>query len=329
MPPKAPLSAEEADRIRALAQAVASGNLYRTLNVSRRATKAEIERTYREFVVWGHPDRFFSRDSGELKQVIEDNFVAVTRAFKTLSDEHRRAAYEAEFVKQGGKLPEPDETTPPAHEVSFQRGGPRPAMKAAEPPPPPPPLKRVNPVVEKMKQQVAAQLSKARGYFDAGKEDYDAGRYGKAEASLYLAMKCDPNNSEYAALYKDASARARSARIATHLQQAEQAEQYGSYRDAILHLQKVVEADPPDGLPWFKLATLVQKQDGDDRAALQHLRKAVQKEPHNLEFRLALGDVYVGLGMGANAVREAQAALAIDARSAAAKALNTKAKALK
>ena len=57
----------------------------------------------------------------------------------------------------------------------------------------------------------------------------------------------------------------------------------------------------------------------DKRGALGHLRDAVSKTPKNLDYRLALADLYAELNMGLNAKREYQMVLQLDRKNQRAK----------
>ncbi|MFN7144337.1 MAG: J domain-containing protein, partial [Myxococcota bacterium] len=96
-----PLTSEEEGRIRALSRARTDGTLYDVLGLRSDATGEEIEAAYYELARQWHPDRFYSRDTGELGSAIEENFVAATRAFRTLRDPLKRQAYHRELGIQG------------------------------------------------------------------------------------------------------------------------------------------------------------------------------------------------------------------------------------
>lgn len=339
MAAKTPLTDDERSRLAALRAAAAAGNYYALLGVKRNATNEEVAAAYQGFVKSWHPDRFFARDVGPLSLDIEDNFVAVTRAYRTLMDKRLRSAYEAEFTKNGGVLPEPDRTvtdhaepepaagaTPPAHEVVIGKdhAGKR-QIKHGNAPPAPPKVP-IPPILDAMKKRAAEQLKQARDYFVAGKTNFDAGQYAKAESSLYLATRYDPGNQEYQDLLKKAVDLSRKQRVTSFLAMAEQAEQYGNHRDAMAQFRKVLEADPEHATALFRLARLVRTHDDDEREAIQLLRRAVLKEPKNVDFRVALAEAYVDLDMAVNAQRELAAAFDVDPKHAGAKALQQKLK---
>lgn len=314
------LTPQEAERIRAIARARTSGTLYALLGVAPDATGESIERAFHGLAREWHPDRFYSRDAGDLSTALEENFVAITRAFQTLRDPVRRAAYNRE-AKIDVAPPEPaTATTTSGHEVAFSRKA-TPPPPAAPPPPPAPPKHRATPAVEKIRQQITERISRAAQYYEAGKADFKDGKYAKAESSLYLAVQFDPKNDEYRDLLAKTTAKSKELRSKQYIAQAEQEESYQRIKEAISLYTKAIECDPPDGLAYFRLSALVRVQDQDDRAALGWLRKAVQKEPNNATYRLALAEMYDALGMGTNALREAQAALEADPKLEAARQL--------
>ncbi|ESL07183.1 DNA-J protein [Trypanosoma rangeli SC58] len=68
---------------------------YRTLGVKRRATQEEIRRAFRSAAVQAHPDK--PSGSVELFQTLQT-------AYEVLSNEKKRALYDAELAKQRSKL---------------------------------------------------------------------------------------------------------------------------------------------------------------------------------------------------------------------------------
>jgi curved DNA-binding protein CbpA len=88
-----PLGADEIEGIEAFAKACASGTFYDILGVDPASSAEAINTAYHQIARQWHPDRFYSRDTGDYTAQIEDNFVAATRAFRTLRDAGKRAAY--------------------------------------------------------------------------------------------------------------------------------------------------------------------------------------------------------------------------------------------
>lgn len=352
--PRRPLTEEEAASIDAMTSARINGTHYDVLGIQPTATPAEIEAAYHDQARKWHPDRFYSRDAGHRKSPIEENFVAATRAFHLLRDPTRRQAYHREAgieVKPPAHTsnpPTPHTSIPPGRSPGPSLSPPAPLGRrgvtggdasvgghrvyeagivrsptgpAAAPPPPSPPKPRVPTAVDKIRQQIGEQVARARSYFEAGMADFEAGRFAKAESALYLAMKFDPQNPDYVPHYEQAAARAREGRSKGFIAQAEQEESFGRLKEARGWYQKAVECDPPEGLAFYRLANMLRTQDQDSRGAVANLRKAVAKEPQNVLFHLALGELYESLKMTALALREAQAALDADPKSAAAKAM--------
>ena len=312
------LTPQEAERIRAIAKAQASGSFYGVLGVSPDASADAVERAFHGLAREWHPDRFYSRDTGELGPLIEENFVAITRAFHILRDPVKRAGYNRENKIEVKPEAPP---TPGTHEVAFNTERARRPPVAAPPPPPPLPKYKATPAVEKIRQQISERLVKAAQYFEAGKSDFQEGKFGRAESALYLAVQFDLQNETYQAMLAKASAKSKELRAKQFISQAEQEESYQRIKEATALYTKAVECDPPDGLAYYRLAMLVRHNDQDDRAALNWLRKAVQKEPNNVAYRIALAEMYEGLGMVTNALREATAASEADPKSDAAKKL--------
>jgi len=338
---RTPLTPAEHEAIDRLSRLVREGSLYTLLGLDQRATRDDVETAYRTAVREWHPDRFFSRDAADRMEAIEDNFVEITRAYKTLRDNTKRGVHDAELCSRGVSVPESGVAREErvGFEVQIERrptaaGAARPtismaqplgaaAPRAAEPQPAPPaPAQSLAAAAAARRRgQLSEQLARAADYYKAGLEDFNAGRFSKAESSLYLAMRYDSRNATYSDLFKQTQIKAKQARAGTFVNLGIQAEQFGSAKDALTNYRKAVECEPEEGVAYFRLAKLVRSQEEDTREALNLLRKAAMKEPKNAEFRLALAELYVELKMEQNALREAQAAAEADPKNDRARAL--------
>ena len=327
---KKPLTVDEISQIEAMNRSAIDGTMYAVLGVPIGTLADEVEKAYHDIARRFHPDRFYSRDVGIHAAMIEENFVAATRAYRTLRDVNKRSAYDRE-LRDSGRMPKvsaapappaPPEPAKPAHEARFT---PRSSMPPPPPPPPPEtPKPRAPSAVDKIKQQLSGQFSRAKSYYDAGKADFDAGNFAKAESALYLAVQFDPKNASFQDLLQRAVACAAEVRVKGWIVEAERLEQYGKQKEALALYKKAAEAEAPEGRVYFRLATLVKECDDDARAALQMFRKAVQKEPKQVKYRLALAEQYFALGLRQNALREAQAVLELDPKNEVARALAKK-----
>lgn len=358
------------DEIRLIREVAGAKHFYDALGIPADSDRNAIENAYRVYVREWHPDRFYSRDTGDLTTIIEANFIEVTRAYDTLRDERKRHQYDQELLQSGAfparaassvpprPAPRPAQpgpsgqrnTLPPevesgAYEVSIKPGGTAvrmpgmntlppvaPAGSAAQPAgaaPIPDAYRAASPMaaaIARMKQQAADQQGKATTFYQQGKADLEAGRFSKAESSLYLALKIVPNNKEIQDLHQRAVAGARQQRAVVLIAQAEQEEQYGRPKEALVLYEKAVELDPMDGKPFYSLARLRKAAGEHDspKELMQLYKKAAARSPKVAAFRLALAEMYAVLDMTANAHREAQAALELEPKNEAARALSWK-----
>lgn len=327
---KRPLTPEELGEIQRYSRVAGQGTHYDLLRVDQAAAADEVATAYNDYVRAWHPDRFFARDVGESRAVIEENFVNVTRAFRVLKDERQRAAYDRE-LEASGQRPERFPTKSQveeefAHEVAVSRSGGKVSVQtvgstASSSPPPPPPVRQAPQAVQRVQAALSSQFSKARQYFETGKAEAAQGHWARAESSIYLATRYDPKNAEYQAFHKEVARKAREGRAAQFLALAEQAESYARYKEAIDNLRKAVECDPPTGAPWFRLARLLLTSEDDHRGAADALRKAVAKEPGNVAYRFALAEVFERAGLRQNALREARVVIEADPRHEGARAM--------
>ena len=171
-----------------------------------------------------------------------------------------------------------------------------------------------------LREAVGQNQGKAQAHFEEGKREYESGHYIKAASSLYLATQFDPGNAEYRTLNDEAQQFARNMRALQFVNQAENAEGYGNWREALDFYQKAVECNPSEGLAYYRLAQLLYKKGDDTRGAVKQFRAAVVREPESTKFRLALAEIYMVVEMPRNAEREYQKILELQPDNGAAKA---------
>jgi len=349
------LSEQEIQDLRDLARQCEDATYYDVLGVDDDATDPQLKKAFYDLSRRYHPDRYYRRDVELHRELIEKVFTGITTAYEVLRDPLDRQRYDREVVvkvrrrqtveaeRRGSRVEEVGADQIPEHEIAFavpegrQRiadeeesssdgaevsadevsdEGAKPRKKRRRkrqrrgPPGP----------ADVLRDRLIDQLARAKRYYEAGKEDMDAGHWLKAAGALYLAVKFDPRNPEYRALHEEAQRRANQTRAAQYIALAENAESYRNIREAVLNYQKAVECEPDEGLAFYRLAELLRAFEEDPRGALCNYRRAVEKEPGNIRYRMALGNMYSELNMKNNAVREFQAVLRMDARHAEAKA---------
>jgi cytochrome c-type biogenesis protein CcmH/NrfG len=330
------LKAEELEALNALSEKLKKGDWYDLLGIGGEFTDGELKRAYYDLSRRYHPDRFYRRDISGHEELVESVFAGINKAYNVLRNTTERRRYDETRAKEGISRPAPKpppkapESTPDATakvvemNVGRRRGeslekpeAEKPAARTARTAPKP--KRPVPPHVEKLRRQIAQRLAKARKYYQTAQEEMEAGQWVKAAASLYLACQYAPKNEEYKKLHAEVSVKASEARVTQFMAEAANAMTYNNVRQATYAYEKAIEYDPPEGAPWFHLAELLMKFEDDDRGALAHFRKAVEKEPENLKYRMALAEQYIKLDLKKNAKREFQYILEQDPKNAAAK----------
>lgn len=311
MPPRTPLTDAEAGNLRALHRTAATGTHYDVLGVAPSATRAEIEAAFHAFARSWHPDRFFSRDLGDLALSLEEVFVAATRAFRVLGDAAQRATYDRSLV-ESGRMPRAQASSPaPA--------APRPAGVAPVGAPLPPRPRSA--AFQQVQGQVMERIQKARALVKQAREDMAAGQWTRAESNLKLALGWDPQDPEAKALMDQTTRQANVQRAKVWMAQAESEESIGRNREALVLYKRVAETEPDDAAFWLKLGRLCVSVDQDDRGAINAFRKAVLASPQDVESNLALAEAYLRVGLTAPAKRCAETVLAVDPKNSLAKGM--------
>lgn len=168
-----------------------------------------------------------------------------------------------------------------------------------------------SPVVDALKAPIIERLKKARSFFKLGEADVAANEWSKAARNFKLAMEFDPRNEEYKKRFVEADAKGRRQQAEKQIELAKKAEGFSSTKEAFFHYHQAVGFDPPMGEPFYRLGKIIQSNGNDNKGALTYFRKAVDKDPQVIEYRLALATVYEALAMKLNANREFKAILAL------------------
>ena len=181
------LDVDEQAHLRELAATLERRDHWALLGLDGRATTADIKRAYFAASKRYHPDRYFGKNLGEYRGLLEKIFGAVKRAYDTLSDASARAEY---AVRQ-----------PPPIELDLESPAPvedRAARLEA----------RRQEILEERRQRrvgvtaaavVGGNVRKAREMHDAGVVQLGLGQAQAAVRSFRLAVTYDPVNADYKA----------------------------------------------------------------------------------------------------------------------------------
>jgi len=337
------LSTEERKAIQRLNDLAASGNYYALLGVSRLADTNHVRRAYYDLSRQWHPDRFYRKSIGFYKEMLDSVFVSITKAYSVLTDAARREEYDrenGELLDRTANLshldePGPEDEDEPPEEAAIYEVA-RSWFKAPEknasavtsskrttPTESHLTRKRKMPVpgVEKVRQQIKEMVTKARMHHDEAVAAAADGNWVKAQSAIYLSQRYVPTNPLYKKLHDEYAPKARQQLAQQAIQAAEAAEGYHNVKGAAQHYERACAFDPPIGLPFFRLAMIKRADEEIDEKEIQRLfRVAVEKEPSNVKYRMALAEYYYAQGNKAAARREYQMVLRVQPNHAEAKA---------
>ena len=297
------LTQEEITQIQKIYDIIERRDFYQLFNVSKHASVDEIKKSYYSTSRQWHPDRFFRKNTGEYASRLEKIFIGINQAFGILSNIEERTLFDKQYVTETPKA----ETTSSTSTFAQHRRRRNVPKKSAE-------ERKVHTgkkdaILERVRSQVDGAKQKAHMFFTQGKEHLEADKPMEAAAALHVAYKLEPENEEYKSLYKEARKLAREKKAMTLFTQAESAENYQNYQDAIRLYKEALEYEINDARAYARLAYLIEKLEPDVRESLRLMRIAVQKAPNNPEYRCILAEIYAREGMERNARREFNEAL--------------------
>ncbi len=341
------LNGSEQDALIRLWETAQEGDHYAMLGVRDDAERADIQRAYHTLSRQWHPDRFFRKELGTFREKLDAVFIAITDAYRTLSNDTARRAYDIERESDPRRrsrrrsrssssassapseaaeaLAREDAERARSRRSSLAEGraagrarrttrledgasAPRPEAPAADAARP----ATLNKAMAEMRMKMRGQLRRARELYEEGKAQLEAGNPLRASTALTMATSFDPRNEEYKALAAQAQRAARKIQAKNFVQLAESAEGFANLREAIANYQKAVEYEVDDARPYYRLGMLIRKVDDNSRGALDLFRIAVTKDPQNIEYRMALGELYAEFGLKVNAQGQFKRILEID-----------------
>lgn len=310
-----PTELAELDR---LAAAASRNDWAALLGVPLRADKKAVQAAYYNLSRSWHPDRFFRKEMGPEGPRIEKVFLAITEAYRVLTNDAERTAWELSqpFASTAAPVPTGTSDGRTRSEDPFAAARARAAQQAAGAGAP----RASTAAVQKLKAEMVERLKKARQYYLAGKADAEANNPVKAQSLLALALSLDPKNDEYKALHDKVAKDARRVQARSFVQAAENAESYGQAAQAREQYQLAVDYGIDDPRPYFRLAQYILKSEEPDRKlALKYLREAVIRAPDNIDILSLLGEVYTALDLRINAIGQYERILKLDKNHAGAK----------
>jgi hypothetical protein len=96
-------------------------NLFEVLGVDSDADVATLRRGYFERSKLFHPDRYFNKNIGHYKKLLEHIFQWVSAAFKFLKDDRKREAYRQRLLQGGSPEQQPTPAQPPRQPVKTEQ----------------------------------------------------------------------------------------------------------------------------------------------------------------------------------------------------------------
>ncbi len=275
---------------------------YKMLRVDRRADPKEIKRAYFGVSKEFHPDTFFRKSIGSYKSKIEAIFKRISNAYEVLSNEQKRAAYDATL---------PYEPTP--EEIEEQKR--KQDLKQRDEH-----LKEERRKRLMRRMPIGRQKAKARRHLEEAIRHKQEGDLLQAANSAKIALVLDPDNDEIQRLHDEVNPKASEMRATKEFKRGQGEESMGRQEEALEAYLRAIEANPSDARPMLHAATLLLELNRDLRQGLTFCRMAKQLEPDNTKIVLILGRIYVAMGMHKNAVRELSQYVAenpLDERTAA------------
>ena len=160
---------------------------------------------------------------------------------------------------------------------------------------------------------VLARQRRARGFFESGVKQMEAGTWLAAAASFKLAITFDETDAEYQRRYEEAVDKSRSQTGEGYFKRALFEESVGRLDAAGQLFARAADVFPC--APYLQKAARAMLWAEDLNKAKEYATKAVQVDPTSADARLSLARVCLAAGLKKNARREVDMALRLDPKS--------------
>lgn len=134
----------------------------------------------------------------------------------------------------------------------------------------------------------------------------------KAVSLLERVCELDPSNGEVENALEKVRTKATGSLVSSYVRQGNYEEHTGNFRQAAESFLKALQYRNDDHRLMIKVASNLLKGDGDLKKARGLARRAIGLKPEVGEYRLALAEIYLKLGMEPDALGELEAAHRLD-----------------
>lgn len=284
------------EEILALDAKIASNNLFEFLGVPSGAPADEVRAAFREASRKFHPDKYFGKNLGSYRPMLDRIFRRLVEANQTLTDPERREQYLAAnpFVRAAARSstgsnaafkPEPKSETEEARDSERRQ--------------------------RLARHPYLARTTKVQEYLAKAKEHAAKQEYSQAVTHLNHATQIDPQHAEVKALMIEVRKGADLVRSESSFQHALEALQRGDDDLALQALRVSVNANPLNFKAAHKASILLEKR-GEAREAATFASKAVEGAPKNVEYRVHLARLLMDAGMKVMAKKHYEEAARLD-----------------
>jgi curved DNA-binding protein CbpA len=204
---------------------------YEALGVAAGADKKTIKRAYFELVRTMHPDRYFGKNIGEYRGMLESIFTRITEAYEALTDRDRRAAYDAKLAAQAAEAG--------AQGLPRMSSG---TIRAIDPKV----AKERQKAMDALKERFAAAKSKANEHAAAGARARAAGDLSAALTAYKAALTSAPGDPAIVAAHAEVEREMAGKLVESNRKKAQMEERFGRWAEAAQSWRLVLEARPDD-----------------------------------------------------------------------------------
>lgn len=286
------IDSERQREITAFEVRLETANHFEVLGLKPGASSEEVRNAFYELSRRYHPDRFFGKQLGPFKGKLDKIFRRLVEANQVVSDPEKLKAYlEANPVlrsmaRQAAPAPQAKTADDQARDAERR-------LRLAR-----------HPYLAKH-GKVQDSLAKARAAVEKGE-------FSQAFNHVNQALAIDPQHAESRALMADVRKKNESGRATTDYQRGLTALENGDPTGAVAAFRSASNHDASHHPSAAKAAELLERMGADPKESSIYAQRAVDAQPHNVDYRLMLVRLLHAGGQAKRAKKELDEAAKLD-----------------
>ncbi|MBN2723552.1 MAG: tetratricopeptide repeat protein [Deltaproteobacteria bacterium] len=305
--PELDLDVEKQKQILIFNSSLKTVNPFQMFELDSNASDRDVKRSFQKLTLLYHPDRYYDKNLGPFRELIENIFKIITENYELVNTENKRKSLEKVYheyfenikdIQPSGMSDDPERKHTRRRRIRDNIVKITSETKTVDEGSEKPPPRRNHKKSDRVKffsEGIKERLKKAQIHFEEGKKQLEYENFPGAASHFNLALTFDPQNEEYKKWHKDASKKASAVISTSYIARGKMEEEMGNYEKASNLYKLAAEALPENETVLKTVSCLLKMRDYSGAKDL--LNKILATDPENISAKIYLVKVYIGAGL--------------------------------